>query len=635
MSNLIKWDGFCSNIKFLKEAQIENLLQDEIKKYDINCFCSFFETVSKHIKYKKIQECFAYICKSKCNFCKTPDKKKLYKKIKNCGYQTICSILSKEYLNTNMEILKDVLELNIYQIPTRELTEYLSINKHLITPKLKNNIISNLNMKKENSFGIRIIKLILSNDNLLTYNEEFILDCIMELINKNNVLSIYEIIPVESAINKGRLANVLILYLIKNSNYKTIPNVLPLIDPTYKLYLPKTYVRKLSGIHSYLNTEESTKLLNHLENVFDVYVELINSNSTSRIELIIDNKYFLRSLVELFKNEETKKLMFVNYKPRLTFITETGAVGTDAGGLTKDFYSNLHKYLLQMLTEVDDHLIPSDVINQNVNWKVIGNCFFRSVMMENIIPTIKLHPIICYFLINGNKITNVKTFLQEMAKFDVGFFTEYTLKLFELPDREFDEFLILQDETPKSKKDYLTDEITNRYLNKNTVAFINGFNDMFVQHGGGLTNVLKNKITPKILYDILTINEKYNIIENNSHSLKNNCELIGITNPKFAQTFFEVLNDLNLTDVNKLKSFLQFWLGKSSIRTFNGERCKIVQTTYQLHGCIKSSTCFNQIYVERTLTEGDILKSYLIESINKTLNNQLISETAGLNMQNS
>ncbi len=635
MSNLSKWDGFCSNIKFLKESQIENLLQDEIKKYDINCFCSFFETVSKHIKYKKIQECFAYICKSKCNFCKTPDKKKLYKKIKNCGYQTICSILSKEYLNTNMEILKDVLEINIYQIPTRELTEYLSINKHLITPKLKNNIISNLNMKKENSFGIRIIKLILSNDNLLTYNEEFILDCIMELINKNNVLSIYEIIPVESAINKGRLANVLILYLIKNSNYKTIPNVLPLIDPTYKLYLPKTYVRKLSGIHSYLDTEQCVKLLNHLENVFDVYVELINSNSTSRIELIIDNKYFLRSLVELFKNEETKKLMFVNYKPRLTFITETGAVGTDAGGLTKDFYSNLHKYLLQMLTEVDDHLIPSDIINQNVNWKVIGNCFFRSVMMENIIPTIKLHPIICYFLINGNKITNVKTFLQEMAKFDVGFFTEYTLKLFELPDREFDEFLILQDETPKSKKDYLTDEITNRYLNKNTVAFINGFNDMFVQHGGGLTNVLKNKITPKILYDILTINEKYNIIENNSHSLKNNCELIGITNPKFAQTFFEVLNDLNLTDVNKLKSFLQFWLGKSSIRTFNGERCKIVQTTYQLHGCIKSSTCFNQIYVERTLTEGDILKSYLIESINKTLNNQLISETAGLNMQNS
>ncbi len=148
-------------------------------------------------------------------------------------------------------------------------------------------------------------------------------------------------------------------------------------------------------------------------------------------------------------------------------------------------------------------------------------------------------------------------------------------------------------------------------------------------------NNLKNKITTKILYDILTINEKYNILENNSHSLKNNCELVGITNPKFAQAFFEVLNDLNLTDVNKLKSFLQFWLGKSSIRSFNGERCKIVQTTYQLHGCIKSSTCFNQIYVERTLTEGDSLKSYLIESINKTLNNQLISETAGLNMQNS
>ncbi len=635
MSNLGKWDAFCSNIKYLRESQIESLLLNEIKKYDINCFCSFYDTVLKHIKYKKIQGCFAHICKSKCDFCRTPDKKKLYNKIKNCGYQTICSILSKEYLNSNMEILKDVLELNIYQIPTSELTKYLSINKHLITPALKNNIINNLSEKKENSFGIRIIKLILSNDNLITYNEEFILDCIMELINKNNVLSIYDIIPVESAINKGRLANVLILYLIKNSNYKTIANVLPLIDPSYKLYLPKTCVKKLLGIYSYLDTEQCVKLLNHLDNTFDIYVELINSNSTNRIELIIDNKYFLRSLNELFKNEETKKLMYVHYKPKLTFITETGAVGTDAGGLTKDFYTNLHKYLFSMLNEVDDHLIISDIANPDVNWKVIGNCFFRSVMMENIIPTIKLHPIICYFLINGNKITSVKTFLQEITKFDVGFFTEYTLKLFELPDNEFNDFLILQDETPKSKKDYLTSEITSRYLNKNSIAFINGFNDMFVQYGGGLTNIIKNKITPKILYDTLTINEKYNILENNSHSLKNNCEFIGITNPKFAQAFFGVLNDLNLTDVNKLKAFLQFWLGKSSIRSFNGEKCKIVQTTYQLHGCIKSSTCFNQIYVERTQTEGDNLKSYLIESINKTLNNQLISETAGLNMQNS
>ena len=343
MSNLAKWQNLCAHVKYLHESQIESTLLAEIKKYDVKCLCPYFNSVCKHIDKQKVQNAFANLCKNKCNFCTMTNKFKLYMKIKNYGYNTIVSILSRNFLCDieNIGILSEVVENYIFNIPSNDLIEYLSVGKSILTRRTKYNILGNISEKQEKSFGLKIIKLIISDDNLLNIHEDFAFECIMGLINKNDVMSIYDIIPTNTSMTPSRLANIIVLYLIKKNQFDSIINLLPLIDKSFKLYLPRTYARKLCSIDSYLNTEQINLLLNHFDNSFDIFVELINAYKVkSRTEIIVDNKYFLSSICDLLKNMETKYLLFIHTTTKFTFITETGQVGVDAGGLTKDFYTN-------------------------------------------------------------------------------------------------------------------------------------------------------------------------------------------------------------------------------------------------------------------------------------------------------
>lgn len=635
--NYNDFDNLCQNVKFVhKSIQIKTLL-DAIKIFEIDqkkCLCKYFDQSIKYNLDISIQQLIAEKCLKKCNFCCHKNKLKFYRKIKHFDFYKIKLFISNDILFNDPEILSDIMTNRLLDLSIKEINDFVSSNI-VLSDCIKNNILNQIyemDIINVECRQIQFIKILIENTNIVENNYSFIMDFLTIVIKKTDLSFAYNFIP------KNKMS-ILFEYSLSNKFFDLAHNIVKNMEN--KVYVSKRCLSKFIEFYRrYIPYMEIENVFSKIENIHEIFCFRVKDlKCYDKISMIVNNEHYFESFMAYNDSDTIKYIQNIKYIPSIIYMNDVEKMGSDAGGLTKDFYTNLFGKLESIMCLTDDHFVPTNIIIENYNWRLLGILFFRAIFTENIIMNFKLHPLICYFLINGHNIKNIKDFLSKMSKFDIGIFTPYMLKLLNLSDEEFKSFIELQDEvilennSNNCKIEYIKKIINEKYINRNVIAFVNGFQNMFNQAKNLLDKEFFNHITTSYLYNQLTKTIVFNINDDNIHSLKNNC-VFNVANLKFKDIFLSVLQELNVKDQDKLKKFIYYWLGTTSYDSFYGLNCKVDDTKNNLYGCFKSCTCFNTIYIE-TIVSNDVktIKNTILSAINKSLDNQSLSESIGLNMQ--
>jgi hypothetical protein len=634
--NYNDFDKLCHNMKNVHKSFQIKTLSDEIKKIELEqkkCLCKYFDqTINCNLDIS-IQTLMAEKCLKTCNFCCHKNKVKFYKKIKHFELHKIKLLIPKEILFDYPEILSDIMTNRILELPINEIVKFANSNI-VFSDNVKAEILNQIYLMDTIDVEcreIQLIKILIENTNIVENNHSFIMDFLTVTIKKTNLFFAQNFIP------KNKLS-ILFEYALQNKIFDLASDIVKNMEN--KIYISRQNFSKFFDFYKgYISYFEMQIVFSKIENINELLCYRIKNLKFHRINFVVNNEHYFESFMSYNHPEIIKDIQNIRNIPTIIYMNDTETMGSDAGGLTKDFYTNLFAKLETIMCKIDDHFIPTNIINENYNWRLFGILFFRAIFTENIVTNFRLHPLLCYFLVQGHNIKNIKDFLSNISKYDIGIFTPYTLKLFELTDDEFKLFIELQDETINDpvkinyKIDYIKKIINQKYINRNVIAFVNGFQHMFTQAKDLVDKEFFNHITESYLYNQLTKTIVFNINDNSIHSLKNNCEF-NVTNGKFKDAFLLVLHELNKNDPDKLKKFIYYWLGSISYDSFYGLKCKIEETKNNLYGCFRSCTCFNTLYIEKLLS-SDIktIKIYILSAINRSLDNQSLSESVGLNMQ--
>jgi len=344
-----------------------------------------------------------------------------------------------------------------------------------------------------------------------------------------------------------------------------------------------------------------------------------------------------------------KKLTDPKSYTHVTYQTANGDYGEDAGGLTRDLYTNFSKEALQYFGEQDEYKIPQHSIFITPRlWRLIGIMFARSIFYENISPSISIHPIVAYMMIYGYQSISLDHFFKTIHPFKIDYITNLR-KIQEMTIDEYSTFLSLQgEETYIPKRGYIQTQILNRYIQIPIQKFILGFRAII--DASRLTSV-------SFLHDISFVQfwkyfrgiESYRINTADHGSLSRNLKVepdedaiqrIWIWDndgDRLKDSIVRVLENLNKTDIQALKSFLQFWFGTDSISDFSHKKPLVtIMANDTYPGCFGARTCFDELYVHKSIfkcTDESALDAKVKEYIDCSLQNQSLTQSIGLNMQ--
>ena len=379
-----------------------------------------------------------------------------------------------------------------------------------------------------------------------------------------------------------------------------------------------------------------------------VSTELRYRRTIELFEIHVDPLHMINSTI--CKNMNLPKTMAqfsnLSQKPYVIYENENGQLGIDAGGLTRDFFS---QYFLQL----KGAMIPADDIymtfgqelreaNSLARIRFAGVLTAYSILQENISPNLRFHPIISYFIVNGSTI-RIDDLLDFLAKYDIEYIRNVR-KILDYSPEEFREYMDIQgeDDAAITPKEYLNTLIHERYITPQLIAFIRGFRNIFIQLE---KNELCHFINPAMIHNYMSGIESYMIIgqTNTLESiLKIDCgddaSMPAAKKQMVKQAFLDILQELNLTDFGKLKDFMRFWHGTHAIQDFQylDLTLRIFYGEDDQYGCFSSSTCFGKLYIHHSYLSGiqlHVLKRNLLDHIERTLENQRIVESAGMYMQ--
>jgi hypothetical protein len=368
------------------------------------------------------------------------------------------------------------------------------------------------------------------------------------------------------------------------------------------------------------------------------------SDSTSRsntFDIVVDPLRMINSSICPSRNLSATIHEFVKLrkKPYIIYDNENGQVGIDAGGLTRDFYSQYFLQLKTHMVEKDEYMtFAPDLngINSLQRMRFAGIITAYSVFKEKISPNIRFHPIISYFIINGSTV-EISNILHFLAKYDIEY-VKNIQKIEKLSKEEYAAYLDMQGEEEFiPKKLYFKNLLYDRYITPSFVAFIRGYRDIYTQVD------LYSYVKPNMIYDYMIGIESYCIL-GEKHSLESilkidtgdNNTLTVKEKQNIKQIFLEVLENLNKTNIPRLKELLRFWHGTHGIQDFEhlDLTLRILYGKDDLYGCFSSSTCFGKLYIHNShLKLNSQIKNNLIGHIERTLENQKIVESAGMYMQ--
>jgi hypothetical protein len=648
-NSLEHYRNLCDLTKKCHKSEIKKICE-ECKKHisglELICLCNYIkptQNVSNELLFFIMEK-----CKKICNFCQYKKQSRLYDAIKQLPYFQIVQLFSFEYLCKTSEIIDNIILSKINEIPMKDMMHIIEHNKKIKIPasivqKLINSI--NSNYSNTNDSFLLLNKLI-DQDQFIDDHSKILTRFIMQLMKKNK-LSLFD----KTKLLPFFQSDYLLEYALATQNYDCVKeiisncNIVHISDKHYDTIL-WLYSNDFSGL--------CTKLTNITELISFNYKRYIANGSfdlivnPSKILLTVGKLHTKSNVNEVDKLSDNQRYytfienMSSKKRPYVIYQTESGDVGVDMGGVSRDFYTQSFIEVKDYFVEVDGYYsIPLESEITPKNWKMIGLIAGRSSLCENISPSINIHPILCYLLLEGGGHISFDNLISALDYFSLEII-DNLLKLLKMPENDYKDFMELQGEDPDLEpKKYIMNILINKFINKNVIAFVNGFR-----------NVSKNVLFVKYInfisfYKFMCGVESYNITKINAHSLKNNFEVhediysdkeLKIAN-QFKEAFLEVLEELNVNNIAKLKFFLKYWLGTSSINSFNDKFCKVELTNYNdTFGCFKSSTCFNKLYVYRFAVlpfanNKKELRKKIIEIMDKSLTNQQIVESIGLHMQ--
>jgi hypothetical protein len=371
-----------------------------------------------------------------------------------------------------------------------------------------------------------------------------------------------------------------------------------------------------------------SSLIKYSYQTFDIHVDPLNMVNTA----IVKGANLASTIFDFVSLKK---------KPYIIYENANGQLGIDAGGLTRDFYT---QYLLQLQCEMDkkDNYMTFGelkVANSLQRMRFAGVVTAYAIFIENISPNIRFHPILSYFIIHGSLLQNCNDILDFLEKYDIEY-VKNMKKIQILTKEEYIAYLDMQGEEEFiPKKKYLQKLLQDRYICPSFIAFIRGFRDIYTQ-------VDKNSfITSNMLYDYMIGIESYKIIgeKNTLESILkidcgDNTSMSKKDKTNIKQWFLEVLEDMNQNNISMLKDLLRFWHGTHGIQEFEhlDLTLRILYGKDDLYGCFSSSTCFGKLYIHNShliSSSKEAIKDCFIRHIKKTLENQKIVESAGMHMQ--
>ena len=341
-------------------------------------------------------------------------------------------------------------------------------------------------------------------------------------------------------------------------------------------------------------------------------------------------------------------LRYKNQKPYIIYENENGQLGIDAGGLTRDFYTQYFLQLKQSMVLHDDIYMTFPVsnlagANSLVRIRFAGILTAYSIFRESISPNIRFHPLVSYFIIHGStiQIDHLLDFLADDYEIE---FAANLRKILCYSCDEYREYMDMQGEDPAiPPKEYLKTVIQDHYITPAMVAFIRGFRDVFIKMEEKVD--LFSYIKPNMIHEYMVGIESYTIFKGD-HSLESILKVdcgddVSMSSAKkenIRQIFLGILDEMNRDDIGRLKSLLRFWHGTHGIQDFQhlDLTLRVLYGKDDLHGCFSSSTCFGKLYVHHRHLVGvanETVRNNLVGHIERTLENQRLVESAGMYMQ--
>lgn len=602
-------------------------------------------------------------CESGCNFCHFHNILEKYEVVKLLPYSKIKDIIGFKDIIENEHILFDIMDSKCDNISFRDL--YIILGQHSlknmkhscikkICGVVKINIIKSKMAKEytkttyKDSISIKILQKIINNESLLSIHYKTIMSFVLQLIELELINEVRDI--------GIQIADFSMLLELAFNNYGNKENAKSIIEYTeielksiHKIVndgsffrINQIYFKKLNALPYDLFEYICFKLDNIIEfityssNIAYLETIPIKINPTNVItslkldETSLETEIFLDNLSSI-------KNTYISYQ------TDHGLVGADAGGLTKDFYSLISSEILKYMEEIDGYLVPKKGLNINSNiWDFFGIIIARSIFKESLSPSLNLHPVVSYLMLVGIESINIKKFFNELEKFEIDYISN-TQKVLLMNDEQYIEFMELQCEELIPRTKYIGGYICEKYLYTEAIQFINGFRKSFTRY------TYHKFLTEIQMYRFLKSDWKYDIIGNTSNSLKNNLNIVNCTARRddsksekfnmlikeyFSKTFLHVLESLNNDDIEKLRSFFKFWYGTSSVSSFSSMNSTINIVLQKQYKCFVSHTCFNALDIETTdvKTTGDFDKEIMV-LIDNSLKNQELSESVGFRMQ--
>ena len=483
------------------------------------CMCGIMPQIM-YLKSSDLSLTALTICKKNCGFCQI-NINQLYEMIKNLPFHMIQKIIAFDDIKKKNDILFTLLENHLYSMsksyiqdiienifqpkkPNQTIINYIveSDVLFILTNIICKNIERKKKVKQEPVFILfyEIVKYI----NSFNYDEDFnddILSCdiwrIVKYIIEESLLDqidnnvIVELITVhfvkfkqiiqfsfKKMIEKQITADNTPDLVVANENWKRARKSMfesmekaslfikeallkydqPICHKNKNMYafILKLSVMEANAIMSKVTSNAMIRLMSYvsadslsMREPFNVHanpVDIINTSICQGMNL----KSTLRLYVGLSR------------KPYIIYDNENGQLGIDAGGLTRDFYSQYFLQFKPHMAEKDDYMtFDRDLkgVNSLQRMRFAGVITAYSILVENISPNIRFHPILSYFIINGSTI-DIDDVLEFLVKYDI----EYIKNIKKVGELTKEEYVIYLD-MPGGVRIYPKEEIfTNTFI---------------------------------------------------------------------------------------------------------------------------------------------------------------------------
>jgi len=573
----------------------------------------------------------------------------------NFGYHAITKIMPIKQIIGSFEILEHVIQNHLHEMPRCDVVKITEKEKDpLISHKTISNILDTIYQSEDDSQIPRLnayvlLKAWIKEPSIIEDHWDALYHFVLELhatsrvniFEKSDLQPLFQYKPDE-------------LFSVAFNNAchtRTYDFVNFLIDVQDSVHITFDQIHYLDRFPN----EVKQKIIGKMENLPELislryHASIRNDRVADQWDLCVFPANILESMVILNGgSHDLIEILMDRHRVYIVYEDENGEeMGVDEGGLTRDLYTTFAQQIRDKFEDVDGYLMPKrGKTLRKDEWVIIGVMIARSVFCENISPGLNLHPILVYLMLNGHEGIKVQDLLAIMKPFSIDCL-DYMSKILDMPVLEYEQFMDLQGEDPTmDPRRYAMNCIVEKYVSIPVQALVKGFRArMNVQDRLTYNLQLQN------FHSYLCGTVSYNIMKANPFSLKENLEVFysDADSPKmndatraFSETLVEILDHLNTTDVDKLKAFLKFWYGTSSIQNFDNKKATVQflrNDGTSGFDCFESSTCFYKLYVYQKIALDNYrnktkLREKITQMIDTTLANQALVETAGLNMQQS